>query len=595
MKYHFENRFAIKQTITKHIILVLFFLLTHFMSQAQSKISSRNQAVDALNGYVQYTNETIHALWPIYEELMNFNLQLNYYSEEKSKFLSFQNEDHWNKSSSYEVIPAEIYQKCMTGHSALSETDRRVLNQRLLVLKETIDRIQLSRDSIWHFVQEKVYLQRTNIVWAYRQLGLLEKLFNQYDQAKDNLYATVQQVYLTHYKPTNTNHRIVAMADKFQPAIHWCKLILDDLDNEETSKISFYVQELETLIENYKTHQDENLQGLYRFGSSNGLDPYWRYERVVRNLEAIVSRCHSFLTSEWRENNYKPYSKAYYYYNNDIINKYNRYGLGLIRSYNDFIELADGKGVQKEAEIPDYYIQNKSIKLDVSTTVLLHQVEEPHQYKVFYPKTNKLDDKPAISIKPEPDKKTADETLEGYADNHLVFLLDVSGSMNSHEKLPLLKEAFSYLLTLTRPEDKVAIVSYSGDARIELNTVSATERKKIESKLDKLKSEGGTNIRRGVSLAYQLANEYFIKNGNNRIILASDGEFGLDKATEAIIQENLNRGIVLTVFLFGQTKNEHVIEQLQRLASLGKGNFQEITPENAKQTLLKEAQSIKKW
>lgn len=566
------------------------------MQSVQAQQPTRNQAVEVLNLYVAYGNETIHALWPMYEELMGFNASLNYLEPGRQRYLSFDNEDVLSKATSYEVLPSDLYQQCLTRSKILSPADQKVLNGYLNGMKRTLDQIQLHRDSLEIFCKEKWFAVSKNIPWAYRQLEQLENAFAQYKKQKDALYAEIQRVYNQKYKPANASHKIVAMVDKFQPALHWCKALLDDLNAGDTSKIAMYTQELDLLIAQYEAQRDENLKGLYRFGANNGLDPYWRYDATIREMKAISEHAHHFLKSDWVANNYRDYPKTYYYYNHQVINKYNRYGMGLIRYYNQFVDLANGKQVQKTAEIPDYYINNKSIKLDVSVTLLLHAIEEPHQYRVAYPKSKPQQSAVSQEIVTQKDirRDVGSETLEGYADNHLIFLMDVSASMNSPEKLPLLKDAFTYLLNLTRPEDKVALVSYSGEAQIELNTISAVEKKKILSKLDKLKSHGGTNANRGLSLAYQLANEHFIEKGNNRIILASDGEFGIDKTTEALIRENLNRGIALTVFFFGQTKNEHIVQQLQTMAALGKGNFRQITVENAKQTLLREAQAIKK-
>ncbi len=568
-----------------------YFTLLLCMQPSQAQLS-RNQAVEVLNLYVRYGNETIHALWPMYEELMGFNADLNRLQPNASSYLTFRNEDYLNNLSNYPIIPAILYQQCLTRSKILALPDQKVLNGQLNELNETLDQLQMHRDSLDIFVKEKWFAVPKNIPWAYNQLRQVETTFSRYKKQKDDLYREIEKIYTRTYKPANTTHKIVTMAEKFQPALKWCKAMLDDLNENDTAKIGFYTQALETLIGQYEKQRDENLKGLYRFGRYNGLDPESRYNNVITELEAIVAHGRHFSHSDWRDGNYRHYSKAYEYYNTKVLNKYNRYGMGLIHYYNDFVDLADGKQIQKTAEIPDYYIKNKSIPLDVSVTKLLYAIEEPHQYRVSYPSEKPIAKPPTGGFVVA--KDTISETLEGYADNHLIFLLDVSGSMNSADKLPLLKEAFNYLLSLTRPTDKIALVSYSGEARIELPTVSAAEQKKIKAKLNKLKSEGGTNVTRGLTLAYQLANQHFIPKGNNRIILASDGEFGIEAATEKLIDENRQKGILLTVFLFGQTKNEHVVQQLKHLATTGKGNFQQIHAENAKQALLKEAQAIRR-
>ena len=556
---------------------------------------TRNQAVEVLNLYVAYGNETIHAMWPMYQELMSFNASLNRRVHYPNAYLSFSNEDYLNNTSNYKVLPATLYQQCLSQSKILAATDQKALNTQLNACKVTLDHIQVHRDSLAAFCKEKRFVHTEKIPWTYTQLNQIEMLFAEYKLHKDSLYQKIQQIYTQKYPATNTSHKIVAMAKLFQPALGYCKSMLDDLNANDTSKIASYTQALDVLIAQYESQKDENLKGLYRFGYSNGLAPYWRYDAVVNELKAISQHGHHFSRSNWTEGSYRDYPKAYYYYNSQVINKYNRYGMGLIQAYNQFVDLADGKQIQKNAGIDDYYIKNKSIALDVSVTKLLHAIEEPHQYKVLHTKEKPVSEPNTNTPQnPAPKEDSVVASLEGYAHNHLVFLLDVSASMNTSEKLPLLKDAFKYLLTLTRLEDQVAVVTYSGEARVEIPSISASKQKKILSKLDKLQSNGGTNAYGGLKLAYETALQHYIPKGNNRIILASDGEFGINASIQAMIEENLKKGVTLSVFLFGQAKNDRVIEQLKHLAQLGKGNFRLIDSDNAHKSLIIEAQAVKK-
>lgn len=575
----------------------------------------RNQAVAVLNEYVRYCNETIHGLWMLHEAWRELNSSANSTLTYGRGSLYFRNDDPLGKIDYYETLPADIYQRCLADSKVLGPAQPG-LNTRLTALKTVLDQLYALNAEASIYVTQKQQAQDPGLRRLFGMLERAEKLFDDYDQAKERLFAEVQRVYEAQYRPPNLQHRIVASAQAMLPAIVVCKNLLDDLDRNDSGRVATYLNELNAHIARLEAQKTANLAGVYRFGPSNGLDAGYRYDRVVSSLKALADHGKSFQTSNWRPYNDRNRLKTEFYYNERFLNKYNRYGLGLIGNYNAFVELADGKKIQQQAEIPDYYIKNKSIKLDVTVTVLLQWAEEPHQFRVVYPapeKPGRTDQPPKTEKPTKPEKKEpvptataggdtapakaggiTGETLEGYAENHLIFLLDVSGSMNRPDKLPLLQDAFKYLLTLTRREDKVAIVSYSGEAQVELKSVSAAKRKKIEARLEKLETHGGTNANRGLKLAYEVANASFIPAGNNRIILASDGEFSINEATEALIAESLRRGIALTVFFFGEPKSDKVTQQLQRLASLGKGNFRQITAENARQALLAEAQAVRK-
>ena len=118
--------------------------------------------------------------------------------------------------------------------------------------------------------------------------------------------------------------------------------------------------------------------------------------------------------------------------------------------------------------------------------------------------------------------------------SNIVFLIDVSGSMDEENKLPLLQSSFKLLLGQLRPDDKVAIVTYANGTKVALPSTSVKDKEKIIKVLDNLYASGGTSGGRGIQLAYEQAQKSFIKNGNNRIILATDGDFniGINNTTD---------------------------------------------------------------
>ncbi|MGN7886143.1 YfbK domain-containing protein [Dyadobacter endophyticus] len=166
-------------------------------------------------------------------------------------------------------------------------------------------------------------------------------------------------------------------------------------------------------------------------------------------------------------------------------------------------------------------------------------------------------------------------STENLPASNLVFLIDVSGSMSETNKLPLLKQAFKLLVDQLRAEDKISIVAYAGSAGMVLSPTSGSEKKTIKDALDKLEAGGSTAGGEGIELAYDLARKHFLPKGNNRVILATDGDFNVGISNESelqkLIEEKRKAGIFLSVMGFGMGnyKDSHV----ETLADKGNGNY----------------------
>jgi len=158
--------------------------------------------------------------------------------------------------------------------------------------------------------------------------------------------------------------------------------------------------------------------------------------------------------------------------------------------------------------------------------------------------------------------------------SNLTFLIDVSGSMNSANKLPLLKSAFSLLVNQLREKDNVSIVVYAGAAGVVLEPTSGKHKDKILRALNNLSAGGSTAGGEGIELAYKLAEKNFKKNGNNRVILATDGDFNVGASSnsemEELITEKRKSGVFLSVLGFGM--GNYKDDKLELLANKGNGN-----------------------
>ncbi len=168
-------------------------------------------------------------------------------------------------------------------------------------------------------------------------------------------------------------------------------------------------------------------------------------------------------------------------------------------------------------------------------------------------------------------KKIPTENLPA---SNLVFLIDVSGSMQDANKLPLVKASMKMLVEQLREQDKISIVVYAGAAGIVLKPTSGADKIKIKDAIDKLEAGGSTAGGAGIKLAYKTAKENFVSNGNNRVILCTDGDFNVgessDDAMERLIENERKSGVFLTVLGYGMGNYQDA--KMQKLADKGNGN-----------------------
>jgi len=187
---------------------------------------------------------------------------------------------------------------------------------------------------------------------------------------------------------------------------------------------------------------------------------------------------------------------------------------------------------------------------------------------------------------------------------NIVFLIDTSGSMQDADKLPLVKQSLRAMVAQLRPQDRVSMVVYAGSAGLVLPPTAGSEKETILAALDRLEAGGSTNGGQGLQLAYAMAHQAFIRNGVNRVVLATDGDFNVgtfdQKALETMIADQRKSGVALTTLGFGTGNyNDAMAEQL---ADIGNGNHayidslnegRKVLVEELSSTMLTIAQDVK--
>ena len=181
--------------------------------------------------------------------------------------------------------------------------------------------------------------------------------------------------------------------------------------------------------------------------------------------------------------------------------------------------------------------------------------------------------------------------VENLPSSNIVFLIDVSGSMEDENKLPLVKSSIKLLIEQLREEDKVSMVVYAGNAGLVLPSTSGSQKQKIRNAVENLQAGGSTAGGAGIQLAYKIAKENFIKKGNNRVILCTDGDFNVGLSSDAslveLIEKERESGVFLTVLGYGM--GNYKDNKMQKLADKGNGNHAYIDNiEEARKVLVNE-------
>jgi uncharacterized protein YegL len=166
-----------------------------------------------------------------------------------------------------------------------------------------------------------------------------------------------------------------------------------------------------------------------------------------------------------------------------------------------------------------------------------------------------------------------------YKPNHLIFIIDVSGSMKDSTKLNYLKMAMTQLISTVRPQDHITLITYNSKVKVIFSNYSGLDRQAMMKAIDTLNAKGGSNGAHSLEMAYDLAKEHFIKGGNNQIFLATDGLFNSSKISNEDLykqsaKHQIFQGIKLSTIGFGN--DEKALDFLKKLSQFGRGNFLKI-------------------
>lgn len=551
-----------------------FFIIAFILLALPFQGLPQDATVRYLNAHVRYMNETIHVMWVMHHQWQEFRDDVDYYKKGPVEKLS--NSNYWSVYHSgedlatnrtyYYYMPAEQVAFIRENRDVPADV-KKLLSPGFERLVDITGQLVRYTDSSYYYVQNKEYMEdyHTGFSRAYRFTDEVKRLFDMYDLCKDSLYTTIDHIYAG--IAPKKNDTIMAVAKEMDAAIRITKRWIESVRYlpKEEQQPAAYKDSLDQWINYFVNARDSLLKGLSRKGMNHGGDVVVRYNFVIRDMEAMSAHIGRYLNTERVVHHKAALGIPYVYYNDYFLNKYNRYGVGLIQDYNKFIAL--------------------------SGNLLLEQVEEPHWLKYKEEEKKQLDSV-VVSILPVDTVTKSDSavvidgyTLYGAEANNMVLLLDVSGSMNADEKLPLMKEAFRFLVELMRKQDMVSVITYSGTARIVLPPTSAENKEKITDCLDSLKSRGTTDVDKGIVTALKAVNKKYGTEKNNTVLMATDGLFSLSGNVKKQLAKAVKKDIHLVILYFG--KDPRSESHVKSLAADTGAEFYAIHPSNIKGVLVK--------
>jgi len=426
-------------------------------------------------------------------------------------------------------------------------------------------------------------------------------LFDEFDKKKEQLYRDVRRIHESYpaTKPITSwitaGKALLHIIDTNKEILFGLRAYFRGEMTERPATDSLHTQARTLIAVEY-----QNVKGLQRYGPSNGLCPYSPYEAIGTNSLRMAEMA-SKIKKPMAASVPHPYETFYYFFNNELVHEYNKFSelakVGVLKTVNQpnvfafrrSTPLAEQQIIPEEATKPGSKPDSTSKPIastrPTQSPKLTQQTKTVVKHDTVYVNQVRTDTV-YIDQKTQPDGALS---LAGFAPNNMVLLLDVSASMASPNKMPLLKRSIKSLLSVLRPEDQLSIVVYSGKARVVLKPTSGANIEEIAQVINQLQSNGDTDADKGLQLAYKVANKHYIRAGNNRIILATDGEFSVSDDVYELVKESSKNDVYLTIFTFGRSEVNG--KNLSKLAQSGKGSYTHITAGNANLQLILEAQA----
>jgi Ca-activated chloride channel homolog len=556
----------------RFIPTLLFLVL--FLPELIAQKALNEDVLKAMNNYLRYSNEVVFTLGQLQPQLEAYNLAFNDYIEKNTDLKAT------DKKVENRLAFDSLYQQIFKDNRFISGEQKAKAIDLIQKTKEVAAKIDRLHHALDNYIRNQDFKNDQYLKKGYDMLRQIEVAFFDLYALKEKLYWNLNALLNSYQDPTNAKG-YGDLLGQMQLLTQQSKRVMSSLRaNDRTAFIKSDCSRLREIIRETRSNKSNLLKGFETQPQLSLL-----FDLMIKSGDDILNIATDFIGNPNKYSGRK-YSETYYFYNEEMLTVYNRNKEGMTFLYNRALEIS-GNGRLLADEVPPIFemIYPFHPAFDSLGPEALPDVEKFMEM---------LEKKRLDSLKKDSVIIPEIPVMSGFAANNLILLIDISASMNSPEKLPQLKTSMNQFMKLLREEDFITIISYSGKAEIVSEPTSANERELIMGRLNELNCKTSSNIEAGLLLSYSNASKSFIKGGNNRIVLCTDGNFKFTPRLKKLIKKNADNDIRLSIFYFSEKEYSHVSENLKNAAELGKGSYYYISGDNAEEALLNEAQSVRK-
>ncbi len=577
----------------KNYLLILFNIwglcLQPTPTQAQTLLLDSNLC-KALNNYVIFSNEVVQATGLMYEDFEQINLQMNAFLEKKIVIPNYDKIDVLGNYDLFAELPKDLYSQIYQTNVFIPAPRRKQLYDLINQTHTVMEKIDGLRVSFANYINNGGYKKDSLLNKGYNYLQQVELAYIDLFILQQRLHQNIASLVAVAQKDAK-NEADLALIQQFYPLIGQAQQLFFSIKNNNPAQdlrrqnVDFSSSIL-SLRQNEKkllAHQPPK--------DSSAFCYHKRFDTILYRAQRIseVVLDYGQNTQKYQNLAHKPY---FYYYNQELIWLHNRPNDGLVIAYNKMLT-AMGENWVLGCELPfSFEVLYPNLPAFDKYRENFEMPDPAELARIWQQRQDSLR-ADSLRLANEP-AKLGDKSLKGFATNNLIFLIDVSSSMAAAQKLPLFKKSLQALLPILRSEDLITIITYSGKAKLVLPPTSGSNQEQILQVIGELNIQGLSDAEAGLTLGYETAFKTFIKGGNNRILLVTDGKFEISRKIRNLIKKGRKNSLFLSAFYFDEKEFKGNKDNLIPLTEIGGGNYRYIQPDNAEQTLLIEAQSFRK-
>ncbi len=472
-----------------------------------------------------------------------------------------------------------LYPYLVAREEMLKVVDNPFLNEQPNVqnmvyrFKSIMDSLVIIHKTLYEYVNNKSYLNDSGFTKALDIIDRTSLILDEYHFTAYHLSFQINDYFMASLKPLNTQKKILAAEIEMFSIME----VLFNWEGYLYAGDQSHNLELDSAVHQFNdaglAKDSIYLYGTYGYGiSNNGAMPHTRY-RIFYNM--MKSTLYWYVKDKYGFPDYMKKSDVYY---NEFVDRTHM----VIEDFNDFRECADGK---KLSENMDYSMKMAAqVGVDTNQNVLL---QFPRWGYVFH--FVKPEDKITVVQKTDTITSVHQQLITKASPHHMVFLLDVSASMNNPGKMDILKDGTKYLVGLQRKSDHLSLLTFSTHSHTLLRNVSCDQKEMINSKIDELQTHGATNASDGIRNAFGVADTNKISDGKNKIVLVTDGKFQLDTDASKLLGGFKKKTLELVILLISTEEDPILDKAFEKMAKKGNGRYYKVNTNNLEEVLIKEA------